>query len=102
MAAVASRDAGARAAVRAPSGRFPSRTSATTALLRDPAIDAVYIPLPNALHVEWTLRALDAGKHVLCEKPLALDPPKTSTASRRSPRARERVVAERSCIGTSR
>jgi predicted dehydrogenase len=49
-------------------------------LLADPEIDAIYNPLPNALHVEWSIRALQAGKHVLCEKPMSRHPGQVARA----------------------
>jgi predicted dehydrogenase len=71
--AVASRD-GERARAYADARGIERAHGSYEALLADPDVDAVYISLPNALHVEWTLHALAAGKHVLCEKPLSARP----------------------------
>jgi xylose dehydrogenase (NAD/NADP) len=62
------------------------------ALLSDPDIEAVYIPVPNRLHVEWAVRALDAGKHVLCEKPLSATREGASTAFDASERNQRLLV----------
>ena len=70
--AIASRDL-AKAQAAAKSLGIARAYGSYEELLADPAIEAIYNPLPNELHVPWTIRALDAGKHVLCEKPIALD-----------------------------
>jgi predicted dehydrogenase len=68
--AVAARDA-ARARAFAARHRIPRVHPTYDALLADPEVEAVYNPLPNSLHAPWTIRALEAGKHVLCEKPFS-------------------------------
>jgi D-xylose 1-dehydrogenase (NADP+, D-xylono-1,5-lactone-forming) len=70
--AIAARDPGRARALAGKHG-VPRVHVDYPALLADPEVDVVYLPLPNALHLEWTERALAAGKHVLCEKPLALN-----------------------------
>src|SRR5262245_33759733 len=72
LSALASRDARTARAWADELG-IPRAYGSYGALVADPEIDAVYIPLPNELHRPWALAAADAGKHVLCEKPLALD-----------------------------
>jgi D-xylose 1-dehydrogenase (NADP+, D-xylono-1,5-lactone-forming) len=69
IVAVASRAQDAADAFAAENG-IPRAYGSYDDLLADPDVEAIYNPLPNGLHVEWTLRALEAGKHVLCEKPL--------------------------------
>jgi len=71
VAAIASRDRG-KADLAAIALGIPVSHASYEALIADPDIDAVYIPLPNHLHVEWATRAAEAGKHVLCEKPIGL------------------------------
>ena len=72
LVAVGSRDAD-RARDFAEAHSIPRHHGSYEALLDDPDVDALYIPLPNSMHREWTIRAARAGKHVLCEKPLAMD-----------------------------
>jgi predicted dehydrogenase len=77
ITALASRDAAKGRAFASEIG-VPNVHSSYDALLADPAIDAVYIPLPNTMHAEWVIRAAAAGKHILCEKPLAMSAAETA------------------------
>jgi predicted dehydrogenase len=71
VVAIASRDR-AKAQAAATDRGIPRAYGSYEELLADPDIDAVYNPLPNQLHIPWTIRAAEAGKHVLCEKPISL------------------------------
>ncbi len=79
VVAVGSRDAATGEAYAREHG-IPRAHGSYEALLADPEVDAVYISLPNSLHHEWTLRALAAGKHVLCEKPYSRRPAEVEEA----------------------
>src|SRR4051794_19979339 len=72
VTAIASRDP-ARARVLADELSIPIVHDTYDALLADPAIDAIYLPLTNNLHAKWAIAAAAAGKHILCEKPIALN-----------------------------
>ena len=73
--------------------KIPRAHGSYEALLADPEIDVIYNSLPNHLHAEWTIRAVEAGKHVLCEKPLALSVDEVD-AMQEAARKHGRVVAE--------
>ena len=88
--AIASRDED-RAVAAASALHIPKAYRSYEALLADPDIDAVYNPLPNNLHVDWTVAALRAGKHVLCEKPIGMS---AADAKRLRAVAGERIVME--------
>src|ERR1700689_1675349 len=71
VTAIASRDL-AKAREAAASLGIPTAYGSYEELLADPNIDAIYNPLPNQLHVPWTVKAAEAGKHVLCENPISM------------------------------
>lgn len=92
VAAVAARDPD-RAGLFARRHGIPRVHPTYDALVQDPELDAVYIALPNSLHAEWSIRALEAGKHVLCEKPLASNAAEADQAAGVASRT-GRVLAE--------
>lgn len=93
VSSVAARDP-ARAEAFARKNGLPRVHPSYQALVEDPEIDAVYIALPNSLHAPWTIRALEAGKHVLCEKPLASNADEAQQVASVAARNPERVLME--------
>jgi len=91
IVAVAARDP-ARARAHAAKHGIPRVHDSYAALIADPEIDAVYNPLPNSHHAEWTIRALEAGKHVLCEKPLASNTDEARQMAAAAERSDRRLV----------
>jgi predicted dehydrogenase len=89
VTAIASRDL-AKAQTASNTLGIPKAYGSYEELLADPDVDAVYNPLPNNLHVPWSIQALEHGKHVLCEKPIAL----TAAEARRLVEARDRTGAK--------
>jgi predicted dehydrogenase len=83
---VASRDPG-RAAAFASANGIPGSHASYQRLLDSPDVDAIYVALPNHMHAEWSIRAAQAGKHVLCEKPAVLDEAECETVLRAVERA---------------
>jgi predicted dehydrogenase len=96
VTAVASRDAD-KATRFAQEMGIPRAYGSYAELLADPEIDAVYNPLPNALHAEWSMAAARAGKHVLCEKPLAID----ADQARAMPTARDHHDTRRGLLSSA-
>jgi predicted dehydrogenase len=90
---IASRDEG-RARAAAQELGIQKTYGSYEALLADPEIDAVYNPLPNHLHVPWSIRALEAGKHVLCEKPIAMSAAEAETLAEAAARYPKLKVME--------
>src|ERR1700757_3360047 len=98
VAGIASRDLD-KARKTAADLKIPKAYGSYEEMLADPAIEAVYNPLPNHLHVPWSIKAAEAGKHVLCEKPISLTVPEAITLLR----ARDRTgvkIQEAFMVGT--